>query len=188
MTNPSAFLDDIKKELEAGRFQRRRGDKILAAFGYVRRRQTFVDQVNEELEERGLIADPPITTDLDLAGFVKFRIKDGPQPIHWRHRDAATETSEADSPAPVDAVVSGAAAATATDRSTGPTRFPHRSWRRWTISSTSPSSMPGWCGSRLPLSGRGSGTYWWRRPAPTSPTRSSRRRRLRGGAATGPRA
>lgn len=31
MTNPSAFLDDIKKELKADRFQRRQGGTAVAA-------------------------------------------------------------------------------------------------------------------------------------------------------------
>lgn len=75
MTNGPAYLDDIKKQLQADGRVWRRGDKILAAFGYVRRRQTFVDQVNRELEKRSLYTKPPITPDMSVDGYTTFYLK-----------------------------------------------------------------------------------------------------------------
>lgn len=70
-----AYLNDIQANLESGKMQWRRGDKILNAFGYARRRQTFVDLANSELEKRGLVAVPKITTDLDLGGYTRFLLR-----------------------------------------------------------------------------------------------------------------
>ena len=66
MTDGAAYLKEIKKNLEKGQRQWKRGDKILAAFGYRRRRKEFIDQVNAELERLGMVAVPPITTALAL--------------------------------------------------------------------------------------------------------------------------
>src|SRR4051812_12700773 len=49
MMDYEEYLDGIKANLLAGRMQWRRGDKVLTVFGYVRRRQTFVDLINSEL-------------------------------------------------------------------------------------------------------------------------------------------
>ena len=78
MTDGAAYLKVIKKNLDSGKRQWRRGDKLLEAFGYVRRRQTFVDQINSELDKLGLIATPPITPSLDLSGFTGFTLKGAP--------------------------------------------------------------------------------------------------------------
>lgn len=60
------YLAAIKKELEAGRHQHRMGENILAAFGYVRRRQTAIDEINQALNDLRLQTDPPIDSDMPL--------------------------------------------------------------------------------------------------------------------------
>ncbi len=69
------YLDAIKKELQAGHRQWKRGDKILEAFGYVRRRQTFVDFINERLKAEGMFTDPEITTSMPLDRGITFYLK-----------------------------------------------------------------------------------------------------------------
>lgn len=78
MSNGTEYLKDIKTKLQHGTRQWKRGDKILAAYGFVRRRQTFVDQINAELEALGLEAVPPITTEIALDGYTAFRLKGSP--------------------------------------------------------------------------------------------------------------
>jgi CBS domain-containing protein len=75
VSNGSDYLKAIKKNLEQGQRQWKRGDKVLEAFGYVRRRQEFVDQVNSELERLGLVAQPPVSTALNLHGYTWFYLK-----------------------------------------------------------------------------------------------------------------
>ena len=95
MSDGPAYLKAIRKQLDQGHRQWRRGDKLLAAFGYVRRRQEFVDQVNAELASLGLVASPPISTALALDGYTSFSlIGVGPEAA-----DAATAESASSSPA-----------------------------------------------------------------------------------------
>ena len=71
-----AYLEGIKAELLRGRHQRRMGEKVLRAFGYVRRRSTAIADINTTLEELGLAADPPITSDMPLkTPLIRFSIK-----------------------------------------------------------------------------------------------------------------
>ena len=60
------YLDDIRKSLESGRRQHRMGQNVLRSFGYVRRRSTAISQINKTLNELGLIADPPIDSNMPL--------------------------------------------------------------------------------------------------------------------------
>ncbi len=78
MSDGSDYLREIKKNLTRGRRQHKRGDKLLAAFGYVRRRQTFVDQINAEMEKLGLVANPPINTSIGLDRYTSFSLKGSP--------------------------------------------------------------------------------------------------------------
>ncbi len=80
MSDGTGYLKEIKKKLESGQRQWKRGDKILAAYGYARRRQTFVDQINADLKALGMVADPPITTDIAKDGSTTFRLK-GSAPV-----------------------------------------------------------------------------------------------------------
>jgi hypothetical protein len=57
----ASYIDEIKKELDKGRRQWKRGDKIRGAFGYTRRRQTAIDAINAELAKRSIVATPTIT-------------------------------------------------------------------------------------------------------------------------------
>lgn len=75
-----AFLKQIKKNLEQGKRQWRRGDFILEAFGYRRRRSEFVQQVNAALEELGMVAIPPIDANLNLEGYTVFRLAESSRP------------------------------------------------------------------------------------------------------------
>lgn len=60
------YLAAIKSELEAGHHQNRMGESLLAAFGYVRRRQTAIDEINATLAELGLVTDPSIGPNMPL--------------------------------------------------------------------------------------------------------------------------
>ena len=107
MSDSRAYLDAIVEQLQAGKRQWRRGDNLLAAFGYVRRRQTAIDLINDELTSRGLVTDPEVTTALPLDGYVTFYLADAegayladaegtsdevrPQPTPDERRDAEEE-------------------------------------------------------------------------------------------------
>ena len=70
-----AYLSEIKKNLKDGLRQHRRGDNVLAAYGYMRRRQTSVDQINQDMEDLGLVAAPPISTSMPLnAPYIRFKL------------------------------------------------------------------------------------------------------------------
>ena len=60
------YLESIRTNLENGQYQHRMGRNLLSAFGYVRRRATAIDDINETLERVGLTTDPPIDADMPL--------------------------------------------------------------------------------------------------------------------------
>ena len=60
------YLKDIHAKLESGRPQRRMGENVLGAFGYVGRVATAIDEINTTLGELGLVADPPINSEMPL--------------------------------------------------------------------------------------------------------------------------
>ncbi len=71
------YLQRIKKELQAGRYQHKKGASILAAFGFVRRRQASLSVINEELQRLGLKCDPPIDENMPLdAPHIRFMLAD----------------------------------------------------------------------------------------------------------------
>ena len=70
------YLEDIKGNLESGRHQHRMGENVLRAFGYVRRRATAIEEINATLEELGLVADPPINSEMPLrAPRIRFSLR-----------------------------------------------------------------------------------------------------------------
>ena len=72
------YLKNIRAELLAGRYQHRMGENVLRAFGYVRRRATAIEEINATLKNLGLIAIPPITSDMPLkAPRIRFRLMPG---------------------------------------------------------------------------------------------------------------
>lgn len=62
----SDYLQEIKGELQAGRYQHRKGMSILNAFGYSRRRKNSLAAINREMRRLGLKADPPIDDNMPL--------------------------------------------------------------------------------------------------------------------------
>ena len=82
------YLQDIKANLELGRNQHRMGENLLKAFRYVRRRATAIDEINATLEELGLQADPPVSSEMPLrVPRIIFSLKPaeaaaGPEAIH----------------------------------------------------------------------------------------------------------
>ena len=58
------YLQNIKKELQLGRRQRKMGQNLLSAFGYVRRRATAIQEINAALDDLGLVTDPPIDSEM----------------------------------------------------------------------------------------------------------------------------
>ena len=60
------YLQDIQAQLKAGHYQRRMGEKVLRAFGYVRRRATAIEEINATLEKLELVANPPIDSQMPL--------------------------------------------------------------------------------------------------------------------------
>ena len=73
------YLDRIKEELLQGRRQWKRGDKLLEAFGYMRRRQTAIDLIRASLEVRGLYTIPELTTSMPLDTGITFYLKGVPE-------------------------------------------------------------------------------------------------------------
>lgn len=70
------YLKAIRANLESGSHQHRMGQSILRAFGYVRRRSTAIQQINEALDDLDLIADPPIDSNMPLRNpRVRFLIR-----------------------------------------------------------------------------------------------------------------
>lgn len=69
------YLDQIKQELELGHRQWKLGYKLLNAFGYVRRRQSAIDQINQELNARGMLTTPAIDSDMPLDSYITFQLK-----------------------------------------------------------------------------------------------------------------
>ncbi len=70
------YLEDIRKQLQLGRNQNRMGEKVLRAFGYVRRRATAINEINAALEKLGLEAYPPINSQMPLrAPRIVFSLK-----------------------------------------------------------------------------------------------------------------
>lgn len=116
MSDGTDYLKAIKKKLESGQRQWKRGDKILAAYGYVRRRQTFVDQINAELEALGLRAFPPITTGISLDAYTSFYLNEAPS------ADVATSAAiAAPEPEVVDEIPPEVAAEAAAELASPPT-------------------------------------------------------------------
>jgi hypothetical protein len=74
------YLDQIKEQLSLGRNQWRRGDNLLAAFGYIRRRQSAIDVIKEALAARGMTTDPELTTDMPLDRAIRFHLLGEPEP------------------------------------------------------------------------------------------------------------
>ena len=71
------YLEDIRSNLASGRYQHRMGENILRAFGYVRRRATAIEEINATLEELGLEANPPISSQMPLrTPRIRFSLKD----------------------------------------------------------------------------------------------------------------
>ena len=72
------YLKDIRAKLESGRPQRRMGENVLDAFGYVGRIVTAIEEINTTLGELGLAADPPINSEMPLrVPRIHFSLKDG---------------------------------------------------------------------------------------------------------------
>ena len=87
------YLEKIRTELQSGRHQHRMGENVLRAFGYVRRRATAIEEINATLEQLGLVAYPPVSSDMPLkAPRIRFSLKvaDGAASLEI---DDAPETS-----------------------------------------------------------------------------------------------
>lgn len=70
------YLENIRNELHRGRHQHRMGENLLRAFGYMRRRATAINEINETLKHLGPVADPPINSEMPLrAPRIRFSIE-----------------------------------------------------------------------------------------------------------------
>ena len=70
------YLEEIKANLEAGRYQHRMGENVLRAFGYIRRRATAIEEINATLNELGLETVPKINSEMPLrVPRIRFRLK-----------------------------------------------------------------------------------------------------------------
>ena len=84
------------------------GENILRAFGYVRRRATAIEEINAALEELGLVADPPVNSEMPLrAPRIRFSLRattnamtpeavDGPATLDSDGFDAPLQVPEDD--------------------------------------------------------------------------------------------
>ena len=91
MSNGSDYLDALVDQVRRDKRQVwRRYSSLLSAFGYSRRRQTVVDKLNEELENKGLAVRPPLSTTLDIGSSVLFSLateEGGPAESAEQERD-----------------------------------------------------------------------------------------------------
>jgi len=99
MATGEEYLDLILAELKQGHRQWKRGDNLLAAFGYMRRRQTAIDLINSELEKRGVYTLPELSVEMPLDRAIRFRLRGAPPDSPDEEpgaaaRDTATETVE----------------------------------------------------------------------------------------------
>lgn len=86
------YLEAIRTNLMSGKHQHRMGQSVLHAFGYVRRRSTAIQQINETLEDLDLISDPAIDASMPLR---KPRIRFSLKPTHdVTSAGATTESTE----------------------------------------------------------------------------------------------
>ena len=70
------YLLEIRTKLESGSHQNRAGQSLLKAFGYVRRRATAVAEINSEMEDLGLEANPPVNSEMPLkAPRIRFSLR-----------------------------------------------------------------------------------------------------------------
>ena len=70
------YLENIRDQLTLDRRQHRKGESLLRAFGYVRRRATAIDEINATLEILGLTAVPPVTVEMPLRGpYIRFFLR-----------------------------------------------------------------------------------------------------------------
>ena len=92
------YLEGIRNELQAGRHQHRMGENLLRAFGYLRRRETAIKEINTTLEELGLIANPPINAQMPLQRpRIRFKLKlgdDSVEPEAVKGLDVLEEDSD----------------------------------------------------------------------------------------------
>ena len=71
------YLEDIRTELQSGRHQHRMGENLLRAFGYVRRRATAIQEISATLDALGLVADPPVNSEMPLkAPRIRFSLRE----------------------------------------------------------------------------------------------------------------
>lgn len=75
MASGEDYLEAIKTQLSQGRRQWKRGDKLLEAFGYTRRRQTAIDLINILLDAKGMYTVPILTTEMPLDRAIRFYLK-----------------------------------------------------------------------------------------------------------------
>ena len=92
------YLNAIRAELKRGRRQWKRGDKLLEAFGYTRRRQTAIDLINSQLKEKGMHTDPKLTTAMPLDRGITFYLKGK------KLKSDATPADQSDEDVPVEVV------------------------------------------------------------------------------------
>lgn len=69
------YLENIRDKLIAGHRQHRKGESLLRAFGYVRRRATAIDEINAALVSLELMAVPPVTVEMPLTKpYIRFSL------------------------------------------------------------------------------------------------------------------
>ena len=67
------YLENIRETLKSDRRQHRKGESLLRAFGYVRRRATAIDEINATLTSVGLTTVPPVTVEMPLnTPYIRF--------------------------------------------------------------------------------------------------------------------
>ncbi len=94
------YLEAIRTELRSGRRQRKMGQNVLGAFGYVRRRAEVIQEINETLDALGLVTYPQIDSEMPFTHpRIRFALRDG---------DGIGAVDLADGPDTLDAEVDGA--------------------------------------------------------------------------------
>ena len=69
------YLENIRDKLISGHRQHRKGESLLRAFGYVRRRATAIDEINAALVSLELVSVPRVTVDMPLTKpYIRFAL------------------------------------------------------------------------------------------------------------------
>lgn len=97
------YLEGIKAALQSGRHQHRMGENVLRAFGYMRRRATAIKEINDTLDQLGLVAEPPINSEMPLrTPRIRFSVKSQDQVMPVETQELIQTTGDLEYGSPME--------------------------------------------------------------------------------------